>query len=81
MVIAISIIVFIICCCMESFEDSSRRAQRNAQRRHEELMEAIRKDRENARALSVKKKKVTRRRIAKDSAGNTLAEEITEEEL
>lgn len=81
MVIAISIIVFIICCCMESFEDASYRAQRNAERRHEELMEAIRKDRENTRALSVKKKKVTRRRIAKDSTGNTLAEEITEEEL
>lgn len=81
MVIAVSILVIIICCCMESFEDTSYRAQRNAQRRHEELMEAIRKDRENVRAISVKKKRVARRRIAKDPNGNILAEEITEEEL
>ncbi len=79
MVIAITILVFIICCCMESFEDSSRRAQRNAERRHAELMEAMRRDREHYPA--VRKTKGTRRRIAKDSAGNTLAEEIMEEDL
>ena len=77
MVLVFGIILFIVCCIMESLEEASYQARQDAIKHHRELIEALSKERE----VSVRKTKVTRRRIAKDKEGNTLAEEITEEEL
>lgn len=77
MILAFGIILFIICSIMESAEEANYQAHQDAVRQHRELIEALSKERE----VSVRKTKVTRRRIAKDKEGNTLAEEITEEEL
>ena len=75
MILAIGIIIFIIGCCIDSFEQNSYLARKEAHKRHDELLKAILKE----EASPVKKTKVTRRRIAKDPQGNILAEEITEE--
>ena len=78
MVLAIALIIFVIGCCLSSFEDASYDAQRNAQRRHEELMNELRQAQERD-AREVRQTKVTRRRVVKDKQGNILAEEITGE--
>ena len=80
MVLAIALIIFVIGCCLDSFEQNSYTARKEAQRRHDELMRALMKA-EEKKPLPARKTKVTRRRIAKDPQGNVLAEEVTEEEV
>ncbi len=90
MVIALGIIIFVIGCCLSSYEDTSYRQQRDAERRHQELMDTLeecRRENEAKRlvptncgsAVMPKQERRARRRIAKDKDGNILAEEITEE--
>ena len=82
MILVVALIIFVIGCCLSSYEDNSYNAQREARKRHEELMrvlsESAERDREVMEAQK-KQSKVTRRRIAQDKDGNVLAEEITEE--
>ena len=78
MVLAIGVIIFVIGCCLSSYEDNSYRAQRNAERRKEEIIAQLNKLHE-ARELVPKTERRARRRIAKDKEGNILAEEETEE--
>ena len=80
MVLTIALIIFVIGCCLDSFEQNSYMARREAQRRHDELMRALMKE-EEEKPLLAGRTKVTRRRIAKDPQGNVLAEEVTEEEI
>ena len=82
MILVVALIIFVIGCCLSSYEDNNYNAQREARKRHEELMrvlsESAERDREVMEAQK-KQSKVTRRRIAQDKDGNVLAEEITEE--
>lgn len=78
MVLAIGVIIFVIGCCLSSYEDNSYRAQRNAERRKEEIIAQLNKLRET-RELAPRAERRARRRIAKDKEGNILAEEDTEE--
>ena len=73
MIICLGILLFVIGCCMSSSAEDSYRIERNNERRHKELMKAI------PSSSSVRKSKVTRRRILKDPDGNVIAEEIIEE--
>lgn len=82
MILAIALIIFVIGCCLSSYEDTSYNAQKEARKRHEELMRALAKSADRDREImeaQKKQSKVTRRRIAQDKDGNVLAEEITEE--
>ena len=81
MVLAIAVIIFIIGCCLESYENNSYDAERRAERRHRELMDALEEARRKSELPATKKTKYTRRRFAQDRNGNILGEEITEEEL
>lgn len=78
MVLAIGAIIFVIGCCLSSYEDNSYRAQRNAERRKEEIIAQLNKL-HDTRELVPKTERRARRRIAKDKEGNILAEEETEE--
>lgn len=78
MVLAIGVIIFVIGCCLSSYEDNSYRAQRNAERRKEEIIAQLNKLHET-RELAPKVERRARRRIAKNKEGNILAEEETEE--
>ena len=73
--IALGLIIFVIGCCLSTYEDSSYRAQRNAEQRHKELMKVLSESNE----IVPKRTKRTQRRLAKDKEGNMLAEEIIEE--
>ena len=82
MVLLICLVVFAIGCCLSSYEENSYAEQREARKRHEELMALISKRQDDEEDLPEETKhKVTRRRIAQDREGNVLAEEITEETL
>jgi hypothetical protein len=78
MVLAIGVIIFVIGCCLSSYEDTSYQAQRNAERRKEEIIAQLNKLHES-RELAPRTERRARRRIAKDKEGNILAEEETEE--
>lgn len=78
MVLAIGVIIFVIGCCLSSYEDNSYRAQKNAERRKEEIIAQLNKLHET-RELAPRAERRARRRIAKDKEGNILAEEETEE--
>ena len=73
--IALGLIIFVIGCCLSTYEDSSYRAQRNAEQRHKELMKVLSESNE----VVPKRTKRTQRRLARDKEGNMLAEEIIEE--
>lgn len=73
--IALGLIIFVIGCCLSTYEDSSYRAQRNAEQRHKELMKVL----SESDTVVPKRTKRTQRRLAKDKEGNMLAEEIIEE--
>jgi hypothetical protein len=77
MLLITGIIIFIIGCCLSSYEENSYQARKSAERRHRELVEQL--NNLHKRELSPRGEKRTRRRIAKDKEGNTLAEEVTEE--
>ena len=79
MLLAIGIILFVVGCLIDSVEDSSYRSERNAERRHRELMEQLKNERKNE--YLPRKTRQTRRRFAVDREGNLLGEEITEEEI
>lgn len=90
MTIALGIIIFVIGCCLSTYEDTSYRQQRDAERRHQELMDTLegcRRENEAKRLVPPdfstqvipRQERRARRRIAKDKDGNVLAEEITEE--
>lgn len=78
MVLAIGVIIFVIGCCLSCYEDNSYRAQRNAERRKEEIIAQLNKLHET-RELAPRAERRACRRIAKDKEGNILAEEETEE--
>lgn len=71
----VGVIIFILGCCLSTYEDTSYNAQRNAEKRHRELMKVLSEPSE----VVPKRTKRTQRRIAKDKEGNMLAEEIIEE--
>ena len=73
--IALGLIIFVIGCCLSTYEDSSYKAQRNAEQRHKELMKVLSESNE----VVPKRTKRTQRRLARDKEGNMLAEEIIEE--
>ena len=75
MIIALGIIIFVIGCCLSTYEDTSYNAQKNAEKRYDELVKILSESSE----VVPKSTKRTQRRIAKDKEGNTLAEEIIEE--
>lgn len=77
MVLAIAVIIFVIGCCLESYEDNNYRAQKRAEQRHRELMNALNEaSRKNNTLPATRRKRQVRRRIAQDRNGNTLGEEI-----
>ena len=78
--LTLALIIFIIGCCMSSYEDNAYRAEKREEQRHKELMRILSENR-NADSLSPQRKKLVRRRIARDKEGNILGEEITEEEI
>lgn len=78
--LTLGIILFIIGCCMSSYEDNAYNAQRREEQRHKELMRVLDENR-NAAPPAPRRRKVVRRRIAKDKEGNVIGEEIIEEEL
>ena len=65
---------------MSSYEDNAYNAQRREEQRHKELMRVLDENR-NSAPLAPRRRKVVRRRIAKDKEGNVIGEEIIEEEL
>lgn len=71
----LALIIYLVACCIESSERSHYISERNNERRHRELVRAVKeqKDREP------KKIKRTVRRIAQTQDGTVLAEERTEE--
>ena len=81
MVLALGIIIFIIGCCLSSYEDNTYNAERRAEQRHRELMRALDEASRRPQVPAQRRARQVRRRFAKDSHGNILGEEITEEEL
>lgn len=77
MVIVIGIAIFLVGCIVSSIDDSASKIQRTYEKKHQELIESF----DRQRAELSQRSKVTRRRVAKDAYGNTLAEEIIEETL
>lgn len=75
MILLFGFILIVVGCCLTSSAEDDRAYESRQERRHTELMSAIKND----RVSSVNKTKVTRRRIVKDKEGNTIAEEIIEE--
>ena len=80
MILALGIIIFIIGCCVSSYEDSSYNAERKAEQRHRELIKALDEARKQSQYPTKKHIKKVQRRFVKDKNGNTIGEEITEEE-
>ena len=80
MVIAFSVILFIIGCCMSSYEDYAYKVQKREERLEKELMRILEENRNSAPPAPRRRKQV-RRRFAQDKNGNILGEEILEEEL
>ena len=80
MILIIALVIFLVGCCLSSYEDNSYTAQKEAQRRHNELMKILAEESKKDVASPVHKR-VTRRRIAQDKEGNILAEELTEEDV
>lgn len=74
MFIMLGIIIYVIGCCVSSYEDASYYAERQAERRHKEIMKAF-EEAEKKYPTNKRTKKV-RRRFAKDCNGNILGEEI-----
>lgn len=79
MLTALGIILFIIGCCISSYEDTSYKAERREEERHQELMRAL-SESKRINETPVRTKKV-RRRFVMDDDGYLLGEEITEEEI
>ncbi len=69
----ILIAIILLCSAMSDWAAASdwETSEREAERRHRELMEVTRK-----KTLSKSNPKITRRRFIKDKHGNILAEEI-----
>lgn len=79
MVLALSIIIFVIGCCLESAGKDWEVSERNNERRHRELLEAQLRHHEIMESQS-RRKSVTRRRYLRDEKGRFIAEEVTVEE-
>ena len=80
MVLALSIILFVIGCCLESAGKDWEVSERNNERRHRELLEEQLRHHEVMESSQERRKTVTRRRYLRDEKGRFIAEEISVEE-
>ena len=77
MIICLGILIFIIGCCLSASAADDERYERNAERRHRELVEELRKQREHEKRSSQTKCRV--RTMLRDEKGRFIAQEVIED--
>lgn len=75
MIILFGLLLIVIGCCISASAEDDRMFEIEHERRHREVIKAVAEN----KSKQLKKSKVTRRRILKDTNGNVIAEEIIEE--